>query len=346
MSACLDDSSETTTPDDNLDTQALEQTLLPKTRSCDDIVAAVEAASAPTRRLSDPNISTDPNCLLKHEAHKGSEAAAEPADPRLNIDQDIVTFNNEASTDNVEELMERTESEMKNIDAASTEEACTNTEYENGDVRELTLKETVILETSTDTLTGDLADTGAVSRNCSQTSLDTKGQQAESQSAYKSEGVSRQMEALSLEKSASISTSTSEISDSHIGQKQRQQQTNNHKKDSTGLSLHIPDLATMSAAAAAAACAAPPALQKILEQATSSSHASSASGESEMFTPPTMHSRTPSSTSPPTPGMDKVGTRTTQSATFNVFNFFIKAIPEKKGGGLQAGTFLPPPKLK
>ena len=53
-----------------------EQPLLPKTRSCDDLVSAMEHAmvdadippAALTRRLSDPNIATDPNKLIMSES--------------------------------------------------------------------------------------------------------------------------------------------------------------------------------------------------------------------------------------------------------------------------------------
>jgi len=68
-------------------------TLLPKTRSYDDLMAATEGTLPPlTRRLSDPNIASDPSQCLQ----KTKEAN------RIEINNDTVTFVNTKSSESAE----------------------------------------------------------------------------------------------------------------------------------------------------------------------------------------------------------------------------------------------------
>ncbi|XP_074640292.1 phosphatidylinositol-3,5-bisphosphate 3-phosphatase MTMR3-like [Tubulanus polymorphus] len=72
MTDILDMSAPPLTPDSTTDDRK-EQNLLPKTRSCDDIVAALEHTSNLTRTSSDPNLSSDhrdPKFLLQTEVER------------------------------------------------------------------------------------------------------------------------------------------------------------------------------------------------------------------------------------------------------------------------------------
>ena len=124
--------------DDDSSVDSGKQAPLTKTRSCDDIVAALEHTTNMTRRLSDPNISVDhhdPSYLLNmatldtedtppmsdgpsnresfESAESGEESHGDCHDPRLQLQNgDTMSFKNQAS--------------FTNADDASTEKGLSN----------------------------------------------------------------------------------------------------------------------------------------------------------------------------------------------------------------------------
>lgn len=322
-------------PNNELET---DQTLLPKTRSCDDIVAAVEANAMANgnlpRRLSDPNIVTDPKGLLVKEPDPEveSEGAVErnsnevsPEDKvvgeekegegrkqiviqgeetvqfnalipsRSDMDLTVnaaVDENDTKSDDNENESLSKDELTMGSEESTASTSTTTTTSDASTDpmmgnsaaqgvtthsteddpysLRKQFSSETAI-ETSTDTLTGELeqgstgaGDSRATGRGPSSAEVPPSehGSKLESGEDEEDDDTTCELTAslnggLPLEKSAHVSTSTTDISDSHVlggiahahayAQNKRTQNGHNGNMPSSALrlenlaKLHIPD---------------------------------------------------------------------------------------------------------
>lgn len=297
----LDDTLESTPSEGSQDTEAgVETTVLTKTRSCDDIVAALaDASSAPApliRRLSDPNIASDPNCLLGAEMARSVEGStfidSIESDPCKGKAKEAVP--NGVACETAEDVALNGD-----VNCEDCEEKC-----KRGKMCLLKKCEAVI-ESSTDTLTGNLeSEAQMLSRNGSNQTLHTEGK-AEGDNNEDGEEVEVAVAAEpALEHCISISTSTTELSDSHI----RGQKIKCHSKATgTALSLYIPETVghvaqvngVTNGGCSSQRVAEPPSM-------VPSSRASNSSMESESCSPALQQSRTPGTISPPTPGMEKV----------------------------------------
>ena len=303
METLLEEAVESAPSESSQDTDpAVETTPLTKTHSLNDIVAALaDASSAPaqlTRRLSDPNIASDPNCLLESEslnAEKKTVATVTDSEKDESIDNEepgegiVVTVSGETSE-------------------GEKEGKC------NGMVQcGLRKRDNAVIESSTDTLTGELyleSEAHLMSRNGSNLTLNSErveetGEECKEEASCVN---GEEEEAAALENCISISTSTTELSDSHIhGHKA----VKTHKATGTMLSLYIPESSghpqpQMNGVSLSHSGSCN---HRTSDPLVPSSRASNSSVESESCSPAQQQSRTPSTTSPPTPGMEKVGTR-------------------------------------
>ena len=299
----------------------LEQLLLPKTRSCDDIVAALDANASTNgtmiRRSSDPNITTDPHCLLTQDTTLGSDAIATPAtsdtkddvktsSKQIVIQDGKVRFNAQSLSHSdisvqvsidqpaelaspspqspasnqipAEEHCEENSIERKDAESGPTEDARSSgfgtlpVEHELAPVHSSLVEKVTethssfetAVETSTDTLTGELEQgvvlgntreptisacaecNPDVTKQCSVTPDDAAvdvNSNAEDEVGEVLALTARIKDGLKLERSTNVSTSTTDISDSHVlgGLAHAHSQHKGALSMQNLLKLHIPE---------------------------------------------------------------------------------------------------------
>ena len=328
--------------DESSSDESVDNQKLVKTRSCEDIKAAVEHASGTTRRQSDPNITSDLSEMLKSSLQEG---LATDGEKRLEITNDGVKFTNKSSDSEIE----NSETELPNgevdvssqLNNAQNGENCLQTVDEN-EVCELTTSSSSVLtnghsgnssetdsescdmqglnqnltsqssdvvtdtdsssvtaksvESSTDTLIGDLAALPKdVVRTCSQKGpIVANGNVNEIASKQTCDRYPE--DNLTLDRWVSISTSTSDISDSQVRISDKLVLPNGALTiDNALLSLQIPDIPALPRGQAA-----PDAL--VMNGLFSRESLQDSVETSSSGTP--FNSRTPSSTNPPTPAAD------------------------------------------
>ncbi|XP_064647718.1 myotubularin-related protein 3-like [Lineus longissimus] len=337
-----------------------EQMPLSKTRSCDNIVAALEHATMLTRTSSDPNMSSDlhhdPKYLLQAEAETTLDKRVE-----LNLPMEKVKYDNVPSSETIDEARdgllnghcegESSDGEEKKSEESSATEsdgdyensngmnrtvednansAKSDEELMNGEANDLNMcnghdttdqticdnsSETDALQSitsSTDTLTEESTLAGSKSK----TDNTAEENDLASQQSRSNNNISRihmngdvmnghvngdsqeELENRLREEQevyASISTSTTDISDSHV------RINLNEKFLFNGQSMRINDL-TLSLTSPVVEPAAKISRGTSTDTRNGSSKSSTSGSDSEQSTP--NMSRTPSSTCPPTPSAD------------------------------------------
>ena len=306
--------------------------ILAKTRSCDDIVAALEHTSNLNRTSSDPNIASDGHLDPKYLLQKEIDAV-EKQRIEVNVAEDLVKF--DARSPSLED--------MKASDENSATESDTDdrTDTVNGEVEHEAVVENGVSEAGTENGihsmddvqngndciengidhdrgiigfvkpinglvngTADLSNGPGVEQNCDipdsehlsvESSTDTLTGVAELVKSASSPA-KLSLEEINLNKLATISTSTTDISDSHV------RIDLNEKFCFNGQSLKINDLTLTLAPSNGDLAKQTRSCQTDSQKRTSFSKGSTTGSESSGSTP--YNSRTPISSCPETPATD------------------------------------------